>query len=194
MSKKTKKDDAPTQDADNQEEITADGLPVNILAQYIRDVSFENPHATEVLRGGGSLPEMDISVGMDARKIPDENVENLYEVVLNVRAEALQEKETVFIAELQYGVTVAVGNQIPEENHHPLLLIEIPRMAFPFARQILSNLTIHGGYPPLLLNPVDFHALYMQRFGKEIDEAKNKFENDLREDVEKSRAEKKEKS
>jgi preprotein translocase subunit SecB len=75
------------------------------------------------------------------------------------------------MGELQYGATVSIGEGVPEENHHPLLLIEIPRMIFPYVRQIMSDLTVQGGFPPLLLNPVDFHALYMSRFGAEIEAA-----------------------
>ena len=152
-------------------ETQAQELPVTILAQYIRDLSFENPNATDVIRGGQELPEMDLNIGMDARKIPDDEDNALYEVVLSVRAEAKRGDAQLFIAELQYGATVTIGEEIPDDSHHPFLLIEIPRLMFPFARQIMSSVTVQGGYPPLLLNPVDFHALYMQRFGKEIEEA-----------------------
>jgi len=151
--------------------ITAQDMPVTIHAQYVRDLSFENPNAPESLRPAGNGPEMDINIGMDARKIEDKDLNNLYEVVLNIRAAANRGEDPVFIAELQYGVTVSIGDEVPEDNHHPLLLIEIPRMAFPFVRQIMSDVTVQGGYPPLLLNPVDFHALYMNRFGAEIEAA-----------------------
>ncbi len=143
-------------------------MPIVIHAQYVKDLSFENPNTPESLRGAGGAPEMDVNIGMDARKIPtDQQDENLYEVALNVRAEATRKGESVFIAELQYAMTVSL-NDVPKDQHHPLLLIEIPRMAFPYARQILSDLTTQGGYPPLLLNPVDFHALYMDRFKDDI--------------------------
>lgn len=142
-------------------------LPIIIHAQYIKDMSFENPNTPDSLKGTGKAPDMDVNIGMDARKIKDDNMPHLYEVALNVRAEASNGEDTVFIAELQYGMTVSL-NDVPEDQHHPLLLIEIPRMAFPYARQILSDMTIQGGYPPLLLNPVDFQALYMDRFKDEI--------------------------
>ena len=174
MSKK--KDVAPLAEPKKEPVVAAD-LPVNIHAQYIRDVSFENPNAPETLRGGQPMPEMDINIGMDARDLPMEGVKYGYEVALNVRAVAKRKDETVFIAELQYGVTLSIGDEVPKDAHHPLLFIEIPRLAFPFARQILSDLTVQGGYPPLLLNPVDFHALYMQRFGKDIAAAKLKAAN-----------------
>lgn len=145
-------------------------LPIIIHAQYIKDMSFENPNTPDSLKGSGKAPDMDVNIGMDARKIKDDNMPHLYEVALNVRAEATSEGKTVFLAELQYGMTVSL-NDVPEDQHHPLLLIEIPRMAFPYARQILSDMTIQGGYPPLLLNPVDFQALYMDRFKDEISAA-----------------------
>ncbi len=173
-------------DTANAPQLEASDLPFEIVAQYVRDLSFENPQAVNVLRGGQELPEMDIAIGMDARKIPDAKNDTLYEVVLNVRAEAKRTDVSVFMVELQYGVTVSVGAEIPEESHHPFLLIEIPRLAFPFARQILANVTTQGGYPPLLLNPVDFHQLYMQRFGDEIEQARKEFETELSDSVEKA--------
>lgn len=177
---KKEKESANKADDKNTENIEASDLPFTIVAQYIRDLSFENPNATNVLRGAGELPEMDIAIGMDARKIPDDKQEHLYEVVLNIRAEAKREELSVFLAELQYGTTVIIGDDMPEETHHPFLLIEIPRLMFPFARQILSSITVQGGYPPLLLNPVDFHNLYMQRFGDEIEQARKEFEADVK--------------
>lgn len=158
-------------EAQEEGQIAAQDLPVTIHAQYIRDLSFENPNAPDSLRPSQNPPEMDINIGMDARKIEDPQAPNLFEVVLNIRATATQGDDPVFMGELQYGATVSIGEGVPEENHHPLLLIEIPRMIFPYVRQIMSDLTVQGGFPPLLLNPVDFHALYMSRFGAEIEAA-----------------------
>lgn len=147
--------------------IQANEMPLVIHAQYIRDLSFENPGAPESLRAGKGQPEMDINIGMDARKLEDKELQNLYEVVVNVRAEATRTGNPMFIAELQYGVTVQLTG-VPENQHHPVLFIEIPRLAFPFVRQIVSDMTVQGGFPPLLLSPVDFHALYMERFKDEL--------------------------
>lgn len=146
--------------------IKSQNQPYTIHAQYVRDASFENPNAIDALRPNQPMPEMDINIGMDARRVEGTNLAHFYEVALNVRAEAKRGKETVFISELQYGIAVSIENSVPQDSHHPLLLIEIPRMAFPYARKILSDLTVEGGYPPLLLNPVDFQALYVQRFGQ----------------------------
>ncbi len=155
---------------DTQTDNQAAASPINIMAQYVRDLSFENPNTPDSLRADAAPPEMDINIGMDARKIEDDELANLYEVVLNLSARALRNDDIVFIAEMQYGVTVQL-NGIPEENHHPVLLIEVPSLIFPFARQIMSNLTMQGGYPPLMLNPIDFRAMYMERFADEIAQA-----------------------
>lgn len=160
-------------DQNPEKPLEATGLPVQIHAQYIRDLSFENPDAPETLRGGAGMPEMNVNIGMDARNLEDSDKKNLYEVALSITATAKKGEKTAFIAEIVYGVTVEVGDSVPEDQHHPLLLIEIPRFAFPFARQILATLTAQGGFPPLMLNPVDFQALYMNRFKDEIAKAQN---------------------
>ena len=147
--------------------LQAQGMPVTVHAQYVRDISFENPHAPDSLRTSNAAPEMNIQIGMDVRKLESDESERLYEVVLNVTAEAKRGEDVAFIAEVLYGTTVEVGESVPEDKHHPLLLIEIPKLSFPYVRQILSDLTTSGGYPPLLLTPVDFHALYMQRFAQD---------------------------
>lgn len=157
--------------AENDIPLKAGDLPVQIVAQYIIDLSFENPKAIKALRDRAGTPEMDLNIGMDARKVPDNELNNLFEVVLSVNAKASKKDDVIFLAELQYGITVQIDKKVPEESHHPILLIEIPRLAFPYARQILSDLTLQAGFPPLMLAPVDFHALYMRRFGNEIKEA-----------------------
>ena len=162
----------PSEDNNKEDDLKAKPMPITIHAQYVRDVSFENPNAPQSLRSGGAAPEMDINIGMDARKIKDGDMENLYEVVLSVRAEAKRAEDVLFIAEVPYGVAVPVGEGVPEDSHHPLLLIEIPKLVFPYVRKILSDLTIEGGYPPLLLSPVDFQTLYIVRFAKDGEEKK----------------------
>jgi len=169
MSDKTQRSEEKT--TDTEAPLEATGLPVVIHTQYIRDMSFENPDAPNSMRAGQSMPEMSVNIGMDARALEQDEIPNLYEVILTISATAKREEDTVFIAEVIYGVTVSIDDIVPEEQHHPLLLIEIPKFAFPFSRQLLASLTTQGGYPPLLLNPVDFQALYMERFKKEIAEA-----------------------
>lgn len=152
---------------DQTENKAGGGQPVQILAQYVRDISFENPKAPNALRQGQARPKTRVDFGMDARKLTDTGLENMYEVILTVRAEAHRDGETIFITEVQYGTTVSVEG-VPEEQRHPLLMIEVPRLAFPFVRQIICDLSVQGGYAPLLLAPVNFHGLYLQRFGKQV--------------------------
>lgn len=140
-----------------------DNLPLTIHAQYIRDISFENPQAPQSLRG--PAPKMNVDFNMDSHRIESVEDDMRYEVILSVRAEAKRDDKTIFLAEVHYSTIVSVNN-IPAEYHRPTLLIEIPRLAFPFVRQILADLTQQGGFPPLLLHPVNFHQLYTLRFGE----------------------------
>lgn len=144
-------------------------LPVTVLAQYIRDVSFENPNAPESLKAHPEQPKMDMNIGMDARKIPDDEHDNMYEVILSARVSAMRDDLPLFLMDVQYGITVLIDEKISEENIHPLLLIEMPRLTFPYVRMLVSTLTAHGGFPPLFLTPVDFQTLYMQRFTEEME-------------------------
>ncbi|GJL86275.1 MAG: hypothetical protein DHS20C02_20500 [Micavibrio sp.] len=145
-----------------------DNLPLVIHGQYIRDASFENPNAPQALRAGQPAPKMNVNFGLDARTLNEEGLENMFEVLLSISVEAKRDDKSVFIAEVQYGTTVSVGQGVPQEQIHPLLLIEVPRLAFPFARQILSELAVQGGYPPLLLSPVNFQQLYVERFKNDL--------------------------
>lgn len=151
---------------DKKEAEAAEGIPLTIHAQYVRDISFENPKAPHALRRGLPAPKTRVQFGIDARRLEEKGLENMFEVMLTVNAETHRDGETVFITEVQYGSTVSMDG-VPEEQRHPLLFIEVPRLAFPFVRQIIYNLSIQGGYPPLLLTPVNFHQLYLERFGKE---------------------------
>lgn len=149
------------------------GLPLVIHTQYVKDISFENPMAPHSFRTGLPAPKMDLNINLDARQVEDLDIKDLYEVTLKIAARALRDDKPVFIAEIQYAVAVSIQDVVPENQHHALLMIEVPRLAFPFVRQILSDLTQAGGYPALLLGPVDFYAMYMNRFGKQEKEATN---------------------
>ena len=140
--------------------------PMTIGAQYIKDLSFENPQGPEVLAKISQAPSVEIEVAADARTIQTD----VYEVTLTIRGEAKADVTTVFIIELTYGGIVTL-NGIPEENVEPLLLIEGARHLFPFARSIVSNVTRDGGLPPLLINPVDFASLYANRRAQAEDSA-----------------------
>lgn len=138
--------------------------PLSVLAQYVKDLSFENPHAPDTLRPGQNAPEMDINVGLSMQQMQGSEV---YEVMMHVEARAIRKVENteqvVFVVELDYAVLVDASG-VPERQRHPVLMIEVPKLGFPFARQILADLTSQGGYPPVLLNPVDFEGLYIQQY------------------------------
>lgn len=144
----------------------AQSLPVKVHAQYIKDISFENPKAPESLRSHREKPQMDIDIDMNARHIEDNEINALYEVTLKLAVRADRQEHTIFIGEIEYGATVELGD-VDKDHHHALLLIEVPHLIYPFARQILSQIVQQGGFPPLYLAPIDFRALYMQQFGDE---------------------------
>ena len=136
----------------------AEGPGMRVLAQFIRDLSFENPRAPESLRAGGVQPQIELGVEMNARARPDE----LYEVDLKLTATAKNETEAVFQVELVYGGLFQVTG-IPESELEPVLLIECPRFLFPFARRVIADMTTEGGFPPFMIDPIDFVAVYAAR-------------------------------
>lgn len=141
---------------------TADPQPtaVQVHTQYVRDFSFENPGAPHSLRAGGGAPEMDVNIVLDANKINDDTNPDLYETALKLTVRSTRGGETVFIAEIVYAALVTLKN-VPASGIKPVLYVEIPQMLFPFARQIIANAVSSGGFPPLLLNPVDFRSMYL---------------------------------
>ncbi len=161
---------------DNMDIKKAKNTSIAIHAQYVKDISFENPNAPQTLKADQQRPNMDININLDAKKIDDPNIPDLYEVSLMLTASAKNDELTFFIIEISYGILASLSD-IPEANHHPLLLIEVPKLGFPYVRQILSNLTAQGGYPPLLINPVDFDTMYMDQFGKKNQTSPDKQEN-----------------
>ncbi len=126
-----------------------------ILSQYVKDLSFENPNAPGTLNTSGEQPKINISVNVQARRLTDPR----YEVDLKINVDARQADRLVFMIELHYGGIFQLTN-IPPENLQPLLLIECPRLIFPFARRIIADATRDGGYAPLMIDPIDFAALY----------------------------------
>ena len=135
-----------------------DNLPqVGVIAQYVKDLSFENPSAPAVYQWQ-SQPHMDVQVNIGAQNVGNE----VHEVQLKIDVTASSEQGTAFRIELLYAGLFALRN-IPDEQLQAFLLAEGPRLLFPFARQIVSETVINGGFPPLLLDPIDFGGLYMQR-------------------------------
>ena len=135
---------------------SASPLPhqLTINAQYIKDLSFENPRAPHSLTQQAAAPAVEINVNVNAQNLSADS----YEVVLTIKAGAKLDGETLFIAELVYGAVVTVRN-LPREALPAVLLVETPRMMFPFARNIIADATRDGGYPPLMINPIDFTEL-----------------------------------
>jgi preprotein translocase subunit SecB len=137
----------------------ADGPPgVRVLAQYIRDLSFENPLAPDSLRAGSTQPQIDLGVELNAKGRPD----GFFEVDLKLSARAAREKDAVFHVELVYGGLFQIVG-VPEPDMEPVLMIECPRFLFPFARRIIADLTGEGGFPPFMLEPLDFAGIYASR-------------------------------
>ena len=134
------------------------GPRLSILTQYVKDLSFENPKAPFGLQPNQGRPEIQIQVDVNVRQIAEEQ----YEVLLELNCEAKAADASVFLLELTYGGVFALAN-IPADSMQPLLLIECPRLLFPFARRIVSDATRDGGFPPLMIDPIDFVSLYRRR-------------------------------
>ncbi len=133
---------------------------LQVLSQYIRDLSFENLAMRDNLQLNGS-PEISVQVSLDAGK----KGENTYEVINKVKVDAKQGDKSVFILELEYAGQFNVEN-VPDDRLHPFLMIECPRMVFPYLRRIVGDVTRDGGFPPLNLDNIDFLALYRQEIAR----------------------------
>lgn len=131
---------------------------IRILAQFIRDLSFENPRAPDVLRAGAAQPQIEMGVEMNARGRED----GLFEVDLKLSARAARDDGPVFFVELLYGGLFAIEG-VPPQDMEPILLVECPRFLFPYARRIIGDVTTDGGFPPFLLDPIDFGGVYAAR-------------------------------
>ena len=125
-----------------------------INAQYIKDLSFENPRAPQSLMQQAGPPSVDINVDVKAQGVGPEN----YEVVLTINAGAKIQNDTLFLVELSYAAIVTVRN-MPQDVLGAVVLVEVPRLLFPFARNIIAETTRDGGFPPLMINPIDFSEL-----------------------------------
>jgi preprotein translocase subunit SecB len=138
-------------------------VQMNVLGQFVRDLSFENVMAQK--GGAGDVqPDVSVQVNLDAKK---RQVENQYEVMikLNVESKAKEGTDVLFVLEIDYvGIFNITG--VPEDQLHPFLLIECPRMLFPFMRRIVSDVTRDGGFPPLNLDNIDFVAIYRNELAR----------------------------
>ena len=165
MAKDIKKSNTAEAKDNDDTQKTGDNTNTNrqilVHAQYIKDLSFENPNAPRVLMEGSNQPDVEITVNVNAKQID----ENRFEVTLNLAAKASSEETTLFLVDLTYaGLVTPEGADTEEIN--PLIMIEAPRLLFPFARAIISDATRDGGFMPLNIQPVDFVAVYQHNLAQ----------------------------
>ena len=140
----------------------ADNLPqLNVLAQYTKDFSFENPNSPASLAPQEQGPNINIQVNVNAKQMESGE----FEVNLLLEGSAQNASITLFKFELDYAAVFRLKN-IPESDLHPVVMIECPRLIFPFARQIVADAVRNGGFPPLFIDPIDFAALYRQKMAQ----------------------------
>ncbi|TPW27260.1 protein-export chaperone SecB [Pararhizobium mangrovi] len=136
----------------------------SVLTQYIKDLSFENPGAPQSLGNRERAPDININVNVNANPLSETD----FDVVLSLDAEARDGDKVVFKAELVYGGVFRISG-FPQEHMLPLLFIECPRMLFPFARQVVADATRNGGFPPLMIDPIDFAQMFQQRMAQQAE-------------------------
>lgn len=141
-------------------------LPLALNIQFTKDLSFEVPHGAAIFATLEDSPQISVAIDANANRLNDEGV---YEVSLSIKVEATEaEREdkatprTVFVTELVYCAVVTL-NEPPEELIEPILLVEVPRLIFPYARNIIGDVTRDGGFPPVILQPIDFVSLWQQK-------------------------------
>lgn len=164
---KSPKNDTPEPETPNG---AADDAPqgpmLQVLAQYTKDASFENPNAPESLRANLPAPAININIEIGRQMMSDDTVE----VVLMLKCEARREDQVAFLAEVEYAGLFAFQG-IGVEEVQPMIMIECPRLLFPFARQIMAEMTQNGGYPPIMLEPPDFAAMFREEMMRRASEA-----------------------
>jgi preprotein translocase subunit SecB len=153
-----------------EEPATAPQIKMSVLAQYIRDMSFENAVALKGVSGSDVQPDVQVSVSIDGRK---RTAANQYDVTTKFKVVSKNKAndQPLFVMELDYGGVFQIEG-VPEEQLHPFLLIECPRMLFPFVRRIISDVTRDAGFPPLNVDQVDFLALYRAELARRTAEKK----------------------
>jgi preprotein translocase subunit SecB len=135
------------------------GMPqIGVLAQYIKDLSFENPHAPRSMAPSAQQPVINIQANVEAAPITETD----FEVTLKLEGKAESQGMLLFGFELVFAGVFRIQN-VPADSVQPVVYIECPRLLFPFAREIIATVTRNGGFAPLLLNPIDFVALFRQR-------------------------------
>ena len=154
----TQQSDKPSNGGSDQLDETSQAPALTINGQYIKDFSFEAPNTPEIFNLlQNEMPSIQVDIDVQASGKGD----NLFEVVLKVRAEANVKSEGVYICELSYAGLFSLN--VPQEHLGPVLMIECPLILFPFLRRVVADVTGDGGFAPLMLSPVDFAILYEQR-------------------------------
>ena len=167
--KKPKKEAAPKKDVNkgNSNETSTSTseaqAPLTVSAQYVKDLSFENPAPLANFAGNEERPSISIHIEAQAHNIADRT----FEVALRVQVDAKRKETQVFLLDLEYAGAFTIGHDVPEEYLRPILMVECPRILFPFARSIVATTTQEGGFPALLLTPVDFADLYQRQMAQE---------------------------
>ena len=133
-----------------------------ILMQYLKDLSFEVPHAPGIFKHAARVPQGVVSVDIKATRLPNDGAGNNYESVLKMRVEARLDDKIAYIVELHYGAIVHF-DRVPEDETEPSLMIKVPRLMFPFARQIIAQTVQAGGFRSMLVNPIDFKLHYAEQ-------------------------------
>jgi len=141
-------------------------------AQYIKDLSFENPRASKIFTKQTGQPDVEVSINVNANALENKQ----YEVILNLSAKATVEAKPLFLVELSYGGVVS-GSNIDDEEKNAFIMIEGPRLLFPFARATIANVTREGGFLPLNIQPIDFVAVFKANLEAKEKETKLKNSN-----------------
>ena len=133
-------------------------MQAQVVGQFIKDLSFENPNVSRLLDGPGDNPNLKLEVNVNAERVKPE----LYQSAIDFKAHATNKNGTIYIMECVYGGLFKLVN-VPEQALEPFLLINCPTILFPFLRRLVADITREGGFPPLLLDPIDFGGLYIRR-------------------------------
>lgn len=147
---------------------------ISVNAQYIKDLSFENPSAPSSLSPSQEKPKVELALDLHISKLEDSP--NIYEVALLINVKTVVDDQPLFIVELEYAGVFSLLN-FEEEDHKTVLAIHCPAMLFPFARRIVANVTQDGGYQPLMIDPVDFGALYSRKMADEANQEEKATKN-----------------
>ncbi len=155
--------------AEDQDQTLGNQYPFYIHDQYVKDVSFENPNYLVKYSETDKQPEIAVNVETQVAKLNDDN----YEVSMNITTKSMIEDKSVFVLELTYSGLVSVAKDLKQDVLEPILLVHCPFLMFPFAREVVASITRAGGYPPLMIEPIDFASLYLAKKKESEDQKVN---------------------